>query len=102
MSAGLAETDPANWMAEGACRTRDPELFFPISASDATSEQVEKARSVCHRCDVEARCLRYALQNGVKHGIWGGQTEQERVATLRRARRNAATRPGTTRPRRTR
>ncbi len=98
MSAGLVETDPANWMAGGACRTRDPELFFPISAGDATAEQVEEARSICHRCDVEDRCLRYALENGVKHGVWGGHTEQERLAAIRRRRRNAA-RPGNTRPR---
>lgn len=101
MSVGLVRTDPENWMAEGACRTSDPELFFPISASEATAEQVAEARSICHRCDVEEVCLRYALENGVKHGIWGGHTEQERVAAIRRGRR-AAARPGKRGPRRAR
>jgi WhiB family transcriptional regulator, redox-sensing transcriptional regulator len=77
----------APWMTEAACRSEDPELFFPISAGDASTDQIRQATSICHRCPVRAECLRYALINNVRHGIWGGRTEQERLA-MTRARRS--------------
>lgn len=74
-------TGHASWMDEGACRDHDPELFFPNGASDA--ETTRYATAICHHCDVEAECLRYALVNHVKHGIWGGHTEEERSVMIR-------------------
>jgi WhiB family redox-sensing transcriptional regulator len=73
----------APWMSEGACRDEDPELFFPISAIGASTDQIREAVSICHRCRVQAECLRYALVNNIRHGIWGGRTEQERLAMTR-------------------
>jgi WhiB family redox-sensing transcriptional regulator len=85
----LTTTDPtpAPWMTEGACRTEDPELFFPLSATAAGEAQIRRATAICHRCDVETECLRYALLNRITYGIWGGRTEQERVAMIRARRR---------------
>lgn len=88
MAANLTDVGTGTWMAEGLCRTHDPELFFPISAGDASADQVREATSVCRRCDVANECLDYALSNGIKHGIWGGRTEQERIASLRNRRAN--------------
>lgn len=76
-------TGHAPWMDEGACRDHDPELFFPVGTGDADTAQIEYATAICHRCDVQGECLRYALVNNVKHGIWGGRTEQERTAMAR-------------------
>lgn len=50
------------WMALGACRGEDPELFFPIAAQGSTLSQISEARAVCRRCAVAAMCLAYALQ----------------------------------------
>jgi WhiB family transcriptional regulator, redox-sensing transcriptional regulator len=77
------DPSPAPWMTAGACRTEDPELFFPLSATAASRPQIRRATTICHRCDVEAECLRYALLNGIKHGIWGGRTEDERSVMIR-------------------
>jgi WhiB family redox-sensing transcriptional regulator len=73
----------ASWMSDGACRNADPELFFPVGEGKASVGQARQATSICHRCGVEAECLRYSLLNGIKEGIWGGRTEQERTAMIR-------------------
>ena len=87
MTATITDTAHATWMTEGACHREDPDLFFPISASQASADQIGQALAVCHRCGVEAECLRYALVNRINHGIWGGRTEQERQALIRSRRR---------------
>jgi WhiB family redox-sensing transcriptional regulator len=87
MTASLADTAHETWMTEGACHDKDPDLFFPISASDAGVDQVRQATSVCDRCGVESECLQYALKNRIKHGIWGGLTEQQRQSLIRSRRR---------------
>lgn len=94
-----AATDSLAWMSEGACLVEDPELFFPVGEGGANTVQVEQARSVCDQCQVRSECLRFALANRVKNGIWGGHTEQERVAMIRnlpqvRSRRRPPRRPG--------
>jgi WhiB family transcriptional regulator, redox-sensing transcriptional regulator len=89
MTVSLTETGHETWMAEGACQNEDPELFFPISMSDAGTGQTRRAIAVCGRCDVAAECLRYALTHRVKHGVWGGRTEQERQSLIRARRRGA-------------
>jgi WhiB family redox-sensing transcriptional regulator len=66
------------WMSYGACRSEDPELFFPISASGPALLQVSSAKAVCARCPVRADCLSYALITGQDEGIWGGTTWEER------------------------
>jgi WhiB family transcriptional regulator, redox-sensing transcriptional regulator len=77
------------WMPEGACRSEDPGLFFPVSEIGPSLWQVERARTVCRRCPVLATCLRYAMDTG-QHGIWGATTDGERRAMQQRARRHAA------------
>src|SRR5262245_43211966 len=74
------------WMTEGACQEQDPDLFFPIG-TQLDADQIREATSICDRCDVESECLRYALNHRIKHGIWGGRTEQERQSLIRRRRR---------------
>jgi WhiB family redox-sensing transcriptional regulator len=83
MTASLTDMAPAPWMTGGACHDEDPELFFPISASEAGADQIRQATSICDGCHVEAECLQYALVNRIKHGIWGGRTEQQRQALIR-------------------
>jgi WhiB family redox-sensing transcriptional regulator len=94
MTAGLTDLAPVPWMTEGACHDQDPELFFPISASDASAGQIEQATSICDQCGVESECLGYALANRITHGIWGGRTEQQRQSLIR-SRRTRRLRPST-------
>ncbi|MGH3388176.1 MAG: WhiB family transcriptional regulator [Actinomadura sp.] len=71
-------------MLSGACRGEDPELFFPIGVVGIGADQARRAVAVCRRCAVRAECLRFALRSSQKHGVWGGLTEEERTAMIRR------------------
>lgn len=72
------------WMSRGSCRDRPAALFFP---SDGVG--VELARKICADCPVKARCLEYALENRIDHGVWGGTSERERRRILKRRKETA-------------
>jgi WhiB family redox-sensing transcriptional regulator len=69
------------WMAGGNCRNHHPTVFFP---SDGVG--VDRARRICADCPVAVRCLDYALENRIDHGVWGGTSERERRRILKRRR----------------
>ncbi|MFE2850211.1 WhiB family transcriptional regulator [Streptomyces lavendulae] len=48
------------------------------------STQQIRAKRVCTGCPVRTECLTEALDNRIEFGIWGGMTERERRALLRR------------------
>ncbi|MDH6697916.1 WhiB family transcriptional regulator [Streptomyces sp. MAA16] len=79
-----------NWRDHAACRTEDPELFFPIGTSGPAVMQAEQAKRVCGGCPVREQCLRWALDAGDCLGVWGGTDENERRALRARKRRQAA------------
>jgi len=72
------------WRSVAACRSADPDLFFPISDSGPAVEQAVTAKAICATCRVRHECLAFALRTGQVHGIWGGTTEDERAAVRRR------------------
>ena len=72
------------WRSAAACRSADPDLFFPISGSGRSLEQVAEAKAICARCPVRCQCLAFALRTCQAYGIWGGLTEEERVAARHR------------------
>lgn len=74
-------------MDDAACRDdAAPEVFFTKDASTA--------KVTCLGCEVATTCLRYAIENDIEHGTWGGLDEDERKAISRRVTRP---RPGFTR-----
>jgi WhiB family redox-sensing transcriptional regulator len=73
------------WWHAAACRDAEPELFFPISATAASSAQVKRAKLICASCPVRSACLTYALDHRQEQGIWGGLTEEERHRNPRRS-----------------
>jgi WhiB family redox-sensing transcriptional regulator len=85
-----AHAGPTTWMARGACREADPELFFPIAQQGSAVAEIATAKSVCGRCQVRRPCLAYALRT-MPDGIWGGTTREERIA-IRAAVRSGAPR----------
>lgn len=87
MKQGLAAEQ--NWRSDAACRSVDPELFFPISASGKALDQAAEAKAICACCPVRHQCLAFALRTRQAHGIWGGMTEDER-AFIRRPRSRTA------------
>ncbi|MFN2496548.1 MAG: WhiB family transcriptional regulator [Pseudonocardiaceae bacterium] len=68
----------ADWRCRGACRTYDPDWLFVRGAAQ------HQAKLVCNRCPVRTRCLAEALDRRIEYGVWGGMTERERRALLRR------------------
>jgi WhiB family redox-sensing transcriptional regulator len=73
-----------DWADRAACKTEDPDLFFPVGSFGANTRQVLRAKSVCRDCPVSTECLDWALTHDAIHGVWGGLTEDEREAMRRR------------------
>lgn len=79
----MTATAALNWRLHAACRSTDPDLFFPVSISGPSVEQVARAKAFCMTCRVRRECLAFAVATKQAHGIWGGLSEQERHATGR-------------------
>jgi WhiB family redox-sensing transcriptional regulator len=66
------------WSARAACRSTDLDALFVQGAAQ------NRAKAICVGCGVRTECLADALDNRVEFGVWGGMTERERRALLRR------------------
>lgn len=66
------------WAARALCRDEQPDVLFVKGA------QQNRAKKLCSGCPVRAECLAEALDNQIEWGVWGGMTERERRALLRR------------------
>src|SRR5919199_6834204 len=69
---------PADWTTSAACRGENPDALFVQGAAQ------NRAKAVCLGCPVRTECLADALDNRIEFGVWGGMTERERRALLRR------------------
>src|SRR5215510_11699320 len=67
-----------DWTARAACKGTDPDELFVQGAAQ------NRAKLICRGCPVRTECLADALDNGIEFGVWGGMTERERRALLRR------------------
>jgi WhiB family transcriptional regulator, redox-sensing transcriptional regulator len=72
---------------QAACRSADPDLFFPMAGPRAGLTEI-RAKAVCARCPVREPCLDYAIETGQPHGVWGGTTVDERHTLAARRRRH--------------
>ena len=63
----------AHWRGDALCAEVDQGIFFPEVGEPTTA-----AKAVCGRCTVRAECLEYALDLGIRDGIWGGMSVRER------------------------
>src|SRR3989440_12428070 len=68
----------ADWPSMAACRNGDPDALFVQGAEQNV------AKRICRSCPVRYECLADALDNRIEFGVWGGMTERERRAPLRR------------------
>jgi WhiB family transcriptional regulator, redox-sensing transcriptional regulator len=73
-----------DWRHRAACRDEDPELFFPIGTGGPALHQIDDAKAVCRTCTVIDDCLEWSIETGQEAGVWGGLSEDERRAVLRR------------------
>lgn len=70
--------DNEGWRDHAACRSSDPELFFPSGSTGPALDQIRAARSICRSCPAQRPCLQFALETNQEAGIWGGTDEEER------------------------
>lgn len=60
------------WMQDAACHGVD---MFP----GRTTRETRGAKAVCAGCPVALPCLRYAIDERIEWGVWGGMSETERA-----------------------
>jgi WhiB family redox-sensing transcriptional regulator len=82
----LAGADAPPGGDKALCVREDPDLFFP-DPQDLAGQ--EAAKAICAQCDLRQQCRGWAVTHGVRFGVWGGTTEQERAADRRRRRKAA-------------
>jgi WhiB family redox-sensing transcriptional regulator len=68
-----------DWAQRGVCsRSAEPDALFVRGAAQ------QAAKQVCVGCPVIAECLADSLDNRTEFGVWGGMTERQRRALLKR------------------
>ncbi|MEX3504064.1 WhiB family transcriptional regulator [Corynebacterium sp. LK2510] len=75
---GSVVLDRGEWVTSAQCRNGDPDALFVRGAEQ------RKAAAICRRCPVQMECRADALDNRVEFGVWGGLTERQRRAVLRK------------------
>lgn len=83
---GHGDGQDLGWMAEALCAQTDPDIFYPEKGGSTAP-----ATSICNNCSVRAECLEYAVSNDIRHGIWGGTSDNDRkrIARQRKAARGS-------------
>jgi len=86
-----------DWRDLAACRSSDPDLFFPAGSTGDAVDQIQSAKRICRSCPVQDACLHFALETNQGVGVWGGMDEDERrrLRTHRRSGRRAPMTPVT-------
>jgi WhiB family transcriptional regulator, redox-sensing transcriptional regulator len=74
----MQQMEQADWRVNASCRNEDPDGLF------VRGKEQRKAKLVCIACPVRTECLAEALDGRIEFGVWGGMTERERRALLRR------------------
>lgn len=83
---GNRKVEP-DW-TQAACRGHDTNLWFPARGKIPT-----EAIAICDTCPIKQQCDQYAMDHGIKVGVWGGVTEltrkKRRGRALQQARKQA-------------
>ncbi len=77
-----ATGEQLHWQDFALCAQTDPDIFFPEKGGSTTP-----ATSVCSACSVRSQCLDYAISHDIRHGIWGGMSDNDRRRISRERRR---------------
>jgi WhiB family transcriptional regulator, redox-sensing transcriptional regulator len=73
-----ATSEDRAWVSEGLCKSADPDELFVSGAAQ------HQAATICRHCPVMQECAADALDNQVEYGVWGGLTERQRRALLKK------------------
>jgi WhiB family redox-sensing transcriptional regulator len=78
---GYLPPSERNWRTRAACRTANPELFFPQVGAPDELAQTAAAKRVCAACPVREVCLADAMaweDPARRVGVFGGLAADER------------------------
>ena len=67
-----------DWAQQAVCSKVEPDALFVRGAAQQVAKQI------CVGCPVIAECLADSLDNLTEFGVWGGMTERQRRALLKR------------------
>ena len=72
------------WQQSGACIDLPSEMFFHPEGERGPSRRKREnaALAICATCPVIQQCRNQALKIQEPYGIWGGLTEDDRLAIL--------------------
>ncbi|MPV37388.1 WhiB family transcriptional regulator [Georgenia subflava] len=74
----MTVNEDQTWALRAACAAAEPDALFVRGAAQ------RQVRELCFSCEVRMECLADALSSQTSFGVWGGLTERERRALLRR------------------
>ena len=69
----------SGWTVRAVCSGADPDALFVTGAAQ------RDAAKICQACPVRLECLADALDNQIEYGVWGGMTERQRRAVLKKS-----------------
>ena len=69
----------SDWAARAMCTGSNPDALFVTGAAQ------RDAAKLCQACPVRLECLADALDNQIEYGVWGGMTERQRRAVLKKS-----------------
>ncbi len=77
------------WQYQGACRELPTEMFFHPDGERGPrrANREANAKAVCAACPVIEACRRHALTVQEPYGIWGGLSEDDRLAIIAQSER---------------
>ena len=67
------------WRKFASCRHEDTTTFFAmgeVGHSKEVRKKKQQAIEICQGCPVSFQCLRYAVNNDIRWGVWGGRDMQ--------------------------
>jgi WhiB family redox-sensing transcriptional regulator len=64
---------PQPWRSEAACKGEPVDVWFATQGHG-----VKVAKRICNTCPVRIDCLKWAVEEQINHGIYGGRTPRER------------------------
>lgn len=75
----LLSPDDGKWRNHAMCKGIGVDPFFAnYFNGQARRETMTSIIAMCRVCPVRKECLRFAVDNKINDGIWGGLTAKER------------------------
>ena len=66
--------EDSSWREKARCKGSDTSVFFPERGGNGTT-----AKLICYGCPVRIPCAKFAVNNTLRDGIFGGFTDKERI-----------------------